>query len=195
MNHLAHLFLAQSNTDLMVGNFIADQVKGKQLLDYSTQIQKGIKMHRAIDHFTDNHDIVMNSKERLFSKYHKYAAVIVDMYYDHILARNWKDFSPISLKQFASSAYQVLVAKSNQFPERSQRILKYMSKDDWLSNYAHIDGIDKALKGLAYRATFNSKMEEASHELELDYELYKADFNAFFPDLLNHIQPWLVDLD
>jgi len=162
MNHLAHLFLAQSNTDLMVGNFIADQVKGKQLLDYSTEIQNGIKMHRAIDHFTDNHAIVMRSKERLFSKYHKYAAVIVDMYYDHILAKNWSDFSPITLTQFTASAYKVLAAKNDQLPERSQRILHYMSKDDWLSNYAQIEGIAKALNGLAYRATFDSKMEEAS---------------------------------
>ena len=195
MNHLAHLFLAQSNTDLMVGNFIADQVKGNKLLDYSTEIQNGIQMHRAIDHFTDNHDIVMRSKERLFSKYHKYAAVIVDMYYDHILAKNWKEYSPITLKQFSASAYLVLTAKSKQLPARSQRILQYMSKDDWLSNYAQIEGIDKALRGLAYRATFDSKMEVASRELVTDYELYKADFDAFFPALVNHVQPWLVDLD
>lgn len=195
MNHLAHLFLSQSNTDLMVGNFIADQVKGKQLLDYSTEIQNGIKMHRAIDHFTDNHGIVMRSKERLFSKYHKYAAVIVDMYYDHILAKNWSDYSPITLKQFTTSAYKVLAAKNEQLPERSQRILHYMSKDDWLSNYANIEGIAKALNGLAYRATFDSKMEEASIEIAEDYELYKADFDAFFPALVNHVQPWIVDLD
>ena len=101
MNHLAHLYLSQTNVDLMVGNFIADRVKGKDLLNYSESVQKGIEMHRAIDTFTDEHAVVMKSKKRLFPVYHKYAAVIVDMFYDHILAKNWEEYSPISLKLYA----------------------------------------------------------------------------------------------
>ena len=175
----------------MVGNFIADHVKGKQVLLYSEMIQKGIQMHRDIDQFTDHHPIVKQSKERLYPKYHKYAAVIVDMFYDHLLARNWSDYSPIQLRSFASSSYQVLNAKAEQFPEKSRRFLYYMSKYDWLSDYAQIEGIGQALNGLAQRTRFESKMEEAIHDLQSDYTLYKKEFDLFFPELCKYSSTWL----
>lgn len=195
MNHLAHLFLSQTNTNLMVGNFIADQVKGKQIEHFTAEIQRGINMHRAIDAFTDSHPVVLQSKERLYPKYHKYAAVIIDIYYDHILAKNWNDYSPIAIERFAHAAYLMLKAKNKLLPEKSQGILKFMIEQDWLSNYASLSGIEKALQALAYRATFESKMEQATVELKNDYALYKADFNLFFPALVKHVQTWLVEPD
>ena len=109
--------------------------------------------------------------------------------------KNWKDFSPISLKSFSNAAYLVLKSNNALLPKKSQRILFYMIEQDWLSNYAHLSGIEKSLQGLAYRATFESKMEQAATELERDYEFYKDNFLAFFPELVKHVQPWLVDTD
>lgn len=184
MNHLAHLYLSQTNTDLMVGNFIADRVKGKDFQHFSLGIQKGIEMHRAIDTFTDEHPVVLKSKKRLFPVYHKYASVIVDMYYDHILAKNWEDYSPIPLSLFAQNTYKVLASKSNEMPEASKRVLTYMTSGDWLSSYATENGINKALSGLASRAQFDSKMEYASADLFKDYELYTEEFFIFFKELI-----------
>lgn len=195
MNHLAHLFLSQSDINLMIGNFIADHVKGKQIESYTLEIQKGIRMHRAIDDFTDHHPIVQRSKERLYPKYHKYSAVIVDMFYDHILARNWSDYSPLPLTKFTQSVYQVLNAHKASFPETSKRFLYYMSQYDWLNSYGTEEGIDKALSGLSRRTKFVSKMEESSKELVLNYADFKLEFEAFFPKLNEFCIDWLRQND
>lgn len=184
MNHLAHLYLSQTDIDLMVGNFIADRVKGKDFREFSAGIQKGIEMHRAIDTFTDEHPVVLQSKKRLFPTYHKYAAVIVDMYYDHFLAKNWQDYSPIPLKLFAQNTYTILQARVAEMPPASQRILQYMSSGDWLTNYATEAGMKRALSGLAARAKFESKMELATEDLFRDYSLYEAEFTSFFKELV-----------
>lgn len=190
MNHLAHLFLSQSDVDLMVGNYIADHVKGKAIQNYTEAIQKGILMHRFIDEYTDNHQVVKESKKRLYQKYHKYAPVIIDMFYDHILAKNWADYSPIPLKSFCTNAYLILKSRYAIFPKSAQRMYDHMSVHDWLFNYSHLDGMQKALNGLSQRARFDSNMHQATDDLNHDYELYKADFNAFFPDLLKHCKQW-----
>ena len=190
MNHLAHLFLSQRDTDLMAGNFIADHIKSTKLSNFSEGIQNGILMHRAIDHFTDTHRIIRKSKKRLFPKYSHYSAVLVDMFYDHILAKNWKNYSPISLESFASSAYKLLQSKKIELPLRTVTTLNYMSKHDWLSNYANITGMSRALKGLSIRASFNSKMDEAIVDLERDFKLYEAEFTPFFAALFEFAMNW-----
>jgi acyl carrier protein phosphodiesterase len=174
----------------MIGNFIADHVKGKQLATFSSGIQKGIKMHRAIDDYTDHHKVVRESKERLYPTYGKYAPVIVDMFYDHLLASNWEKYSPISLPQFSSACYQLLEARQQAIPERSQRMLYYMKRGDWLSSYATKEGIGGALSGLAQRASFDSKMEHAVGDLFRDREAYLDEFERFFPQLIEFTAPY-----
>lgn len=190
MNHLAHLFLSQSDINLFVGNYIADHVKGKKINDFSEEIQRGIMMHRGIDEFTDGHAIVIKSKERLYPKYHKYAAVLVDMFYDHILAKNWHKYSPIKLESFTNTAYQILGTKEELFPHSAQLMYAHMSKHDWLTNYANLEGMQKALSGLSRRATFVSKMEEAVADLERDFKLYEEEFEGFFPEIIEYSNSW-----
>ena len=190
MNHLAHLFLSQRNTDLMVGNFIADHIKSIKLSAFSEGVQQGTLMHRAIDHFTDTHELVRRSKERLFPKYSHYAAVLVDMFYDHILAKNWERYSPLPLETFAQSAYTILKGKTSEMPSRSVMILDYMIRQDWLTSYGSIKGMKKALEGMARRAKFDSKMEEAAVDLERDFKLYEAEFTPFFRELFEFSANW-----
>ena len=190
MNHLAHLFLSQSDVNLLVGNYIADHVKGKEIEKFSAEVQRGIQMHRSIDDFTDHHPIVQKSKERLYPKYHKYAAVIVDMFYDYILAKNWSDYSPIKLNLFSSSAYVMLKTQYDTFPDSAKRMYDHMSANDWLTNYGTIEGITWALSGLAYRAKFDSKMEDSVKDLEKDLDLYQEEFETFFPQLIVHANEW-----
>lgn len=190
MNHLAHLFLSQSDINLMIGNYIADHVKGKKFYNFSEEIQQGILMHRGIDQFTDEHPIVQKSKERLYPKYHKYAAVLVDMFYDHVLAKNWANYSPIPLQNFAQSVYRVLTPKVVLFPKSAKLMFEYMTRQDWLLQYSNIEGMHKALAGLSRRATFVSKMEEASIDLHRDFELYEKEFENFFPQLIEYANTW-----
>src|SRR5688572_23493915 len=100
MNFLAHLYLSGDFDELMIGNFMADFVKGKPSPSIHPQIVKGIELHRQIDTYTDTHPIVKASKVRLQPTYRKYAGVIVDMYYDHFLAIHWQKYSSVSLHEF-----------------------------------------------------------------------------------------------
>ncbi len=188
MNFLAHLYLSGNSTELMIGNFIGDSVKGKNYKKYSNGIIEGITLHRKIDTYTDNHKIVNKSKTRLRPNYHKYAGVIVDIFYDHFLAANWTDYSPMPLNEFVQSVYDIMTDNIENFPERIKRMLPYIISGNWLEGYAKIDGIDRALKGMATRTKFKSNMEHAAGDLKKDYHLYETEFKAFFPELVKYVK-------
>ena len=139
MNFLAHLYLTCGLEEISAGNFIADFVSSIEHNRFSDDVRKGIKIHRAIDSFTDEHSVVQQSKQRLREKYHKYATVIVDVYYDHFLAAHWEKFSGISLAQFSNETYSLLRRQHHVFPLSAQRVFHYMSSSDWLYSYKRID--------------------------------------------------------
>jgi len=187
MNFLAHLYLSGNSRELMIGNFIGDFVKGKDYEKYGNGIVEGIKLHRKIDAFTDSNETVSKSKTRLRPNYHKYAGVIVDIFYDHFLAATWADYSPVPLNEFVQSVYDIMTDNINNLPERTKRILPYMISGNWLEGYAKIDGIDRVLKGMATRTKFRSNMEYAAGDLKKDYHLYETEFKAFFPELIKYV--------
>ena len=191
MNFLAHLFLSGEDEGIMTGNFMADHVKGQQLHSYRSNIKKGILLHRFIDSFTDNHEVVKQSKQRLYSKYHKYAPVIVDVFYDHFLAADFDKHSEETLSIFSQKCYNILSKNINLMPERVQNFLPYMIRYDWLTNYAKTEGAARALAGLATRAKFNSEMQNAVYDLIDDYNFYKNEFELFFPELLKYSKEFL----
>ena len=193
MNFLAHLFLsgtpgAATYADVLVGNFIADSVPGRQLDSYPPGVQAGIRLHRAIDTFTDQHPVVRGSTLRLRAAgYGKYAGVISDMFLDHFLARHFGEFTPEILPDFAQRVYFLLQARQGEMPPRVQQMLLYMTQHNWLLGYAETEGIRRALGGLSRRASPGSGMETAATELIANYTDYEADFRAFFPQLRQHV--------
>jgi acyl carrier protein phosphodiesterase len=188
MNFLAHLYLSGPPGEIMIGNFIADSVTSKMQTAYAEDIQKGISLHRKIDSFTDTHSIVAQSKERLRKRYKKYAPVIVDIFYDHFLASQWENYSAISLREYADTAYHFLGLQTALFPERSRRFFHYMVNYDMLYNYSKVEGIERVMKGMSGRASFNSGMETSTEELILHYEQFNAEFRLFFPELIRNCQ-------
>ena len=183
MNFLAHLYLSGDDDELKIGNFIGDSVKGRDLSEYSPRVQDGIRLHRGIDRYTDTHHIVMNSKLRLRPKYHKYAPVIVDMFYDHFLASLWPDYSNVPLEAYIQSCHDLLIAQKDMMPKRAQYMLSYMIEDQWLLGYRELSGLDRSLTAMSERSSFKSNMEQATADLEQHYKLYKQEFQSFFPDL------------
>lgn len=194
MNHLAHLFLSFGDPKIMVGNFIADSVKGKQYLSFAPEIQQGIILHRHIDTFTDQHPVTEQSRQRIRSRYRKYSGVIVDIYYDHFLAANWKGYSKQSLQLFTKNAYRILFAHYLVMPVRMKRILAGMAMGNWLASYAFIDNVGLALSGMATRTRFDSQMQHATEELVLYYEDLKNDFLCFFPDLTAYVRQQILEI-
>lgn len=184
MNILAHFYLAGESIPLQIGNFIADFVKGKQIDQFDESIKEGIILHRAIDHFTDTHEIVKKSKQRLFPTYRHYSAVIMDIVYDHFLAKKFSQYHEIKLEIYTQKIYNNLVPHVSIFPEKAQMVFQNMSKYDWLSQYQYIDGLEQSLSSMARRTVFESKMEHAIKDIEKDYEKYEEEFTLFFDELI-----------
>jgi acyl carrier protein phosphodiesterase len=189
VNFLAHLYLSGENPKLQVGNFIADFVKGRSALQhFEYAIVKGIELHRAIDLFTDSHSIVSQSKNRLRPKYRHYSGVIVDVYYDHFLAREWFHYHHEPLIDFSQRMYAVLQQHHHILPDAVKHMLRYMVRQNWLLNYSTLEGINMALTGMSRRTPYESKMDEAVLDLKKDYEEFKSEFTGFCPDLVRHAE-------
>ncbi len=190
MNFLAHFYLSGTHEHLLLGNFIADAVKGKQLEAFSSELQQGIRMHREIDFYTDTHPVTSRSKARLREQFNHYSGVIVDIFYDHFLAKNWSEFSHEPLAAYSQRIYSLLEKNLEHFPERPRHMLPFMKAHDWLMAYTQVEGIRRVLSGMARRAKFESKMELAADALEREYELFEKDFRDFFPDLVEHTKKY-----
>ena len=185
MNYLAHIFLSGNDEELMVGNFIADFVKGNKKNDYDITIRKGIELHREIDSFTDQHAITSVSKTRLYPKHHKYAGPIVDIFYDHFLAKNFSAFSEIPLEIFVANSYKTISSYTHILPTRVVEFLPFMIERNWLVNYATIEGIGRTLTGVGRRLSFQNMLNTATEDLVESYSSFEEEFFQFFPQLIN----------
>lgn len=184
MNFLAHIYLSGNNDQIKIGNFISDSVRGKKYKNFPIEIQKGILLHREIDTFTDAHKIFRQSTKRLHKNYSHYSGVIVDIFYDHFLAKNWSQYSDIPLDEYSFHFYNVLKDNAHILPERVQKIMPYMIKDNWLLSYASIEGIARVLNGMNNRTRNISKMNLATKELEEFYTEFENEFSLFFEELM-----------
>ena len=184
MNFLAHEFLSFNNKELRVGNFLADFIRGNNLDKYPEGIKTGILLHRSIDVFTDQHPVVSRSKKRIYPFQRKYTAVVMDIYYDYFLAKNWSEFSNEKLEVFASSVYDDFWELRDYFPEKVVAFLPNMRENDWFTNYSSYWGINKALMSIARRAKHSNTIENSLADLkDLETELEK-NFLLFFPQLV-----------
>ncbi|MFO7613661.1 MAG: ACP phosphodiesterase [Bacteroidales bacterium] len=195
MNFLGHLFLSGKNEDIIVGNFIADAVKGNSFNKYPDGIAKGIRLHREIDHFTDHHPVFLSSRSRLYPRYRMYAGVIVDIYYDHYLAKNWQDFSEEKLQYVVSKAYFLLIRRIHLLPPGSKRILPFMITQNWLVNYKDLNSLQRVFNGMDRRTGHRSGMGGAIEDLLIHYQEYESEFKEFFREIINHIQTFRSNLD
>jgi acyl carrier protein phosphodiesterase len=184
MNYLAHIFLSGNNDLITIGNFMADGIRGKKYTTYPKDIQIGILLHREIDTFTDAHPIVRQSTKRLHKNYSHYSGVIVDILYDHYLAKNWSDYSNIPLDNYVNHFYDTLNDNYEMLPTRIQKMMPYMIADNWLLNYASIEGIQRVLNGMNNRIKNISNMNEATNELRAYYQEFENEFTLFFKELM-----------
>ena len=183
MNFLAHIYLSGPSNLIKIGNFMADGVRGNQYLTYDSEIQKGIVLHRAIDTFTDAHPLFRKCTKRLHSEYHHYSGVIVDVFFDHFLAKNWNTYSEERLEDFVNNFYTSLITYDKHLTEKAKMMQPYMIEQNWLLNYRSIDGIEKILTQMDRRTKNVSMMRNSVTELRLYYLEFEQDFTHFFQEL------------
>lgn len=183
MNFLAHIYLSGDDELVKIGNFMADGIRGKSYTTLPKAIQKGILLHREIDTFTDIHPIFRESSHRLQPKYHHYAGIIVDIIYDHFLAKNWSEYSSEPLSDYVQRFYKSLEDNPNILSVRTKSILPIMIRENWLLSYQTIPGIERILVQMDHRTKKRSKMSLAGEDLSLYYDEFESEFTTFFADL------------
>lgn len=195
MNYLAHAFLARHTPELLTGGMLGDFVKGALDDRYGPAVRAGIALHRAIDRYTDAHELAHASRALVSRERRRFAGILVDVFYDHFLARHWPRYSPLPLTAFTGEVYATLWPQRAGFPERLQRMLPWMRADDWLASYADIEAVDAALHGIARRLKRYPRavaLETGVEELLANYAALEAQFLAFFPQLHAHAAAWLT---
>lgn len=194
MNFLAHIYLSGDNDLIKIGNFMADGIRGKQFENYHSEIQEGIILHRFIDTYTDAHPIFRKSTKRLHHEYHHYAGVIVDVFYDHFLAKNWNTYSDENLTDFTNNFYQSLRDNYDFLSERAKGMMPYLIEQNWLLSYQTVEGIHQILTQMDRRTKNASKMRFASNELKEHYTEFEIEFTTFFEDLRGQSRQKLLSL-
>lgn len=194
LNYLAHARLAHDTPEGLVGNLMADFVRGKveDMTHLSPGIREGIQLHRAIDRFTDAHPIVHRSVSRITDRWHHYAPVLIDVFYDHFLASEWRRYSPEPLERFADRVYETLHHFHEQLPPAMQEAMLRMRRHNWFLAYASLEGIGHALQKLDARIWHRSErvaqLEQSVADLRKHYDPLAEDFRAFFPQLQAHVE-------
>lgn len=195
MNFLAHIYLSGDNDLLKIGNFMADSVRGNSYLDYPDELRKGILLHRYIDTFTDAHPIYRKSKHRLHDKYGHYSGVIMDIAYDHFLAKNWSVYSDENLEDYAENFYRLLRDNYSILTEKTKGMIPYMIARNWLVSYASIAGLEMILFQMDHRTKNRVNMHESIVEIQQYYTDFEAEFTLFFEELRHHCKEKLLELN
>lgn len=188
MNFLAHLFLSGSTGDVMLGNYLADAVKGKKYQEYPRNIANGILLHRAIDDFTDHHPEAEKTKKIFRKTAGKYSPVALDIVYDHYLAANFEDYSSKTLKNFSREVYTFLEEKKHTIPEHPRLFLTYMIENNILERYASLEGIEMVLVAFSRRMKYPSNLEKLTSVLKENYTEIECHFKCFFPAIEEEVK-------
>ncbi len=195
MNLLAHLYLSGKSDQVMLGNLIADFLKGERAESYPDDIYRGILLHREIDSFTDRHPQVVKARKRLWSKHRHYSSVLIDIFFDHFLSKNWQDYNSDSVEEYADRVYSIISDFDYLLPKRAKVVLPRMVAGNWLVHYGTTNGISQVMQGVSKRAKFSNNLENATEDLVENYDDLENDFKAFFPEIEKHATSHLAILE
>jgi acyl carrier protein phosphodiesterase len=194
MNWLAHILLSKPNVENRLGNLLGDLVKGKDLDRLNCELRQGVARHYAIDKFTDNHPTVRISKQRIDRAYVKFAGILIDVFYDHLLVKNWDLYSELSFADFTAEIYSSFQNYPGEIPQVAKEVIGRMIDGDWLSNYRDLAGVAHALNRIDVRIQARMgdkiKLVNAMPILEREQHNLDRDFKIFFPELQSHLSNW-----
>lgn len=187
MNWLAHVFLSESDVEFRLGNLLADIVRGEELRQMSASFQRGARKHKQIDAFTDSHPLVKRSRARVSSEFRRFSGVLVDVFYDHLLATQWHVYSPIVLDAFTARFYADIESRHIPLPSSARVTLDRIIRHDLLGSYRRIEGVERSLRRvsayLSSRWGREFALEQGVADLIDQRAGFDADFAEFFPQL------------
>lgn len=182
MNYLGHLYLSPPDEDALLGSLLGDFVKGPITDRYSGAVARAIALHRRLDSYTDSHPAVRRSKSRVSAARRRYAGIMIDIFYDHFLARHWDEFHEEPLRVFCARVYEMLERRHRELPERLQRMAPSMVRWDWFGSYAEVESIYGALNRISQRLKRDNPLVDSADELLRNYTGLESDFRLFLPE-------------
>lgn len=193
MNYLSHIFLSKNDSNVAIGNFIGDFVKGSQFNEFPERIRTGIILHRKIDHFTDNHSVVINAKTFIRPAFGRYSGIILDMYFDYFLAKNFNQYSNgRSLKFFAFKFYLAALLKYRYLPARVKGFIFHFISTNRLVKYSTLDGLKHSLEIMAFHKVSAIKPNQTIEFLIQNTDELEKLFHQFFPDLIEFVDKQII---
>ncbi|MBU78828.1 MAG: ACP phosphodiesterase [Flavobacteriales bacterium] len=187
MNYLAHVYLSRENIDLAIGNFIADNIKGNNYKKFNINWQKGILLHRFIDSYTDSHYIFREHSKLFFDSHRHYSRVLIDIFYDHFLAKNWKKYSHISLENFEFDFCKSLAQNLNKFPNEISNKIRFFICQKWFTKYSSIKGLIYILEKMDNKTQYESKFVTSIEKFISFAPEMESQFFIFFEDMINNV--------
>jgi acyl carrier protein phosphodiesterase len=188
MNFLAHLYLSGDSEEIILGNFIGDFVKGNQYLNYPEQVAYGIRLHRCIDSFTDQHMQVKEFAKLLKPGYGRYSGIVTDVFMDHFLAANWTEYSMVTLRQFSKHAHSVFLSNFRLLPFKVKQFLPFLIQHKRFESYAHSENMFQVLEIMSRRTSLPANSEWAIEMLHQEYHQFEALFRSFFAELIAYVE-------
>lgn len=186
MNWLAHLYLSEPSPQFRIGNLLPDLAKTSELTNLPETFQQGIRQHRTIDVFTDSHPKVKSCVTRFPAPYRRYGGILTDIYFDHFLARDWQQYSPVPLPDFLAEFYRDIEICAPELPAEAVRRLYLIRDQNWLATYHTIDGITDILTRISYRFRRPFDLTGSLPIFKEHEPDFLDDFQSFFPELIAH---------
>jgi len=185
MNLLAHALSASPDAEVMLGSLIGDFVRGRIDPALPPKVRAGIALHRAIDAYTDSHAVVAAARALFAPPFRRYAGILLDVWFDHLLARQWARFGEGDLDAFSDRVRSLLRIDAGLVPERMRGFVAYLEANDLPAEYRDIAMIGQALRGMSRRLKRVNPLGEALPVLAALHAPLQQCFDAFFPDLRN----------
>ncbi|MCE3258398.1 MAG: phosphodiesterase [Bacteroidetes bacterium] len=184
MNYLAHSFLSNNQPGLIIGNFIADHLHGNNFGSFPPEVIEGVKLHRRIDSFTDSHIKFQESKRLFYEGFEKYSGILIDIYFDHLLASNFHDYSQVKLEDYCRNTYEIYNQHLQLLPKSSAGFLEYVLKNNAYFAYGSVDGIERVLYHLSHRINHGIWLNESVELFRKNEKQLKENFDIFFKDAI-----------
>jgi acyl carrier protein phosphodiesterase len=184
MNHLAHTLLAGHDDAMLLGGLLGDFWRGAPASDWPAGVAAGVRLHRRVDSYTDAHPVVVAAKARFDAPFRRYAGVVLDVWFDHLLARDFERLSGQSLRAFADRASQVLAADAAWWPLPFRVYAGRLRQHDGLIAYAEREHIGFVFERIAARLSRSNPVAIALAAVEAIEAPLARDFEAFWPDLV-----------
>jgi acyl carrier protein phosphodiesterase len=193
MNYLAHLYLADGTDESLLGNLMADFVKGNASQALPAGVRRGIRLHRRVDAFTDTHPAVQRGIARISPRWGWFSGIILDVYFDYLLTQDWERYAAVPLRDFVDHVYAVLRRHRETLPDSMREVVGHLVGEDRLMSYSRLDGIARALARISDRLHKRTsrpeiRLEEAMPDLAEHHEALRENFRSFFPELIRHVE-------